>query len=340
MFGVIGKLLHRCCSAVATLVRPRLALRFSFFLGLAAFSLVGLFTALSVDAAQVTLAWDAMHDPNVTGYRVYYGGVSGEYEGFVDAGPQTTATLLNLEEGQAYHLVVVAYDAQGEESDPAPEIVFNGPQPDLAEGDEQGDGAAAEAMDGADGDVEPTDDLKRPDADQAPLDDAETAEALVSEHGSEPAGPDSPTNSQKIPQSQLSIVRVSSEPLRGDGAAETAIDGRVETFWHTEMGAKATRPPHELVIALNGDYVVSGFRYLPRQDGKTDGMVARYSFYVSEDGVHWGSLVATGTFSLNPAEQEVVFAGKLGSFVRFVAHTEVHGKPWTSVAEMNVLATR
>jgi F5/8 type C domain len=75
-----------------------------------------------------------------------------------------------------------------------------------------------------------------------------------------------------------------------------------------------------------------------RQDGKIDGMVARYSFYVSENGVNWGRAVATGTFSRDPAEKEMVFPEKQGSFVRFVAHAEGNGMPWTSMAEINVLA--
>jgi hypothetical protein len=77
---------------------------------------------------------------------------------------------------------------------------------------------------------------------------------------------------------------------------------------------------------LDGDYMVKGFRYLP------------CSFYVSEDGVNWRKVVATGTFSRDAAEKEVVFPGKQGRFVRLVAHAEANGMPWTSMAEINVLA--
>jgi hypothetical protein len=56
-----------------------------------------------------------------------------------------------------------------------------------------------------------------------------------------------------IPQSELKIVSVDSEPLVGDGAAEAAIDSRIETFWRTQMGAKAPMPLHKLVIALGGE---------------------------------------------------------------------------------------
>jgi phospholipase C len=85
---------------------------------------------------------------------------------------------------------------------------------------------------------------------------------------------------------------------------------------------------------------VIGLRYLPRQDGKTDGMVGRYRFYVSEDGKEWGQAVATGTFARDKAVQEVTFPGKEGSFVRFEALSEIHGNAWTSVAEITVLGSR
>ena len=156
------------------------------------------------------------------------------------------------------------------------------------------------------------------------------------EHDRSEAGADL----QVIPHSELRIVSVDSETLVGDGAADSAIDGRVETFWQTARGSRVSLHPHELVIALGGEYMVRGFRYLPRQDGKTDGMVGRYSFYVRQDGEEWGKAVTTGSFSRDITEQQVTFPEKAGSFVRFVAHSEVNGKPWTSVAEINILAVR
>ena len=268
-------------------------------------------------AAQVTLAWDAA--PSVTGYTVYYGSTSGEYEGSVDVGAQTTATLVDLDEGKTYFFAVVSYDDAGEESEPAPELVFGDPQEDIAGAEDHAEDAGESASDDPEA------------AELEPLEnDADRDEA------SESAQPN--TDPQVIPQTELSIVRVSSETFVGDGSANAAIDGQTDTFWHTELGAKAPRLPHALEIALGGEYVVTGFRYLPRQDGKTDGMVARYSFYVSADGVNWGKAVATGTFSRGSVETDVVFPETQGSFVRFVAHTEVNGQPWTSMAEINIFA--
>ena len=152
--------------------------------------------------------------------------------------------------------------------------------------------------------------------------------------------PEASSELHVVPHSALRIVSVDSETLVGDGAADSAIDGRVETFWQTARGARASVPPHELVIALGGEHMVSGFRYLPRQDGQTDGMVGRYSFYVSDDDKEWGSAVTTGTFARGSAEQEVTFSAKAGSFVRFVAHSEMHGHSSTSVAEITVVEVR
>ncbi len=347
MFGSLCRLILFRFSALANLVPSRLTSRLFLSLGLSALGLSCRIISTSALAAQVTLAWDASHDSNVAGYMVYYGYASGHYEGAVDVGMQTTSTLLDLEEGQAYYFTVGSYDANGEEIKLSSEIIFHGLREDLEGERDNDDGDVADEVDATDADAEPTDDVGRRAADRQHLDadDAEEHDIVnaVERHSESHLDTDSVearADPEVIPQSQLSIIRVSSEPLVGDGAAEATIDGRVETFWHTEMGEKAPSHPHELVIALGGDYVVKGFRYLPRQDGKIDGMVTRYSFYVSEDEKDWGELAATGTFSRDITEKEVVFPGKMGSFVRFVAHAEVHGRPWTSMAEISILLIR
>jgi hypothetical protein len=142
----------------------------------------------------------------------------------------------------------------------------------------------------------------------------------------------------EIPQSQMSVAFVDSEELRGeDGRAEHAIDGDPHTFWHTEWYMASPEHPHEIDIALGGTYEVWALSYLPRQDGCANGTVLRYTIYVSMDGVTWGNAVATGTLTNDAAEKALVFLGKTGQYVRFVAQSEVNGHPWTSAAEINIL---
>jgi len=67
-------------------------------------------------AAQVTLAWDPSPDPNVTGFRVFYGTSSHNYPFNNDAGKNTTFTVSNLQDGVTYYFVVTAYYSSGIES--------------------------------------------------------------------------------------------------------------------------------------------------------------------------------------------------------------------------------
>jgi hypothetical protein len=322
---------------------PRLTPPFLRLSGLSTFGLLCLLVPSSVFAAQITVAWDPVEDPSITGYRIYYGSGSSGYEGVLDVGMETTYTLTDLEEGQPYYFALVAYDADGAESELSQEVAHNGPARDSEADRNENNLPDQDEIDQAETDFVESDGEPVPEeGDEIDADEVETMPALDedSEGDRDTDRAEVTTHMEVIPQSQLRIVSVDSEPLVGAGAAESAIDGQVETFWHTEMGAKAPIHPHELVIALGEEYGVRGFRYLPRQDEKTEGMVARYSFYVSEDGKDWGKAVITGAFSRDAAEQQVTFTEKMGSFVRFVAHSEVDGKPWTSVAELKVWGVR
>jgi hypothetical protein len=143
-----------------------------------------------------------------------------------------------------------------------------------------------------------------------------------------------------IPQNNWTLHYVDSEELSGeDGAATNAFDGNTGTIWHTEWYNSDPPHPHEIQINLGASYDVSGFRYLPRQDGNANGRISQYQFYVSTSPSNWGSAVATGTFANSSSEKEVTFAAKTGQYVRLVALSEVNGNPWTSAAEINVLGT-
>jgi alpha-L-fucosidase len=56
---------------------------------------------------------------------------------------------------------------------------------------------------------------------------------------------------------------------------------------------------------------IAGFTYLPRQDGLLNGVVEKYRFETSADGVNWTTNIASGSFANiqnNPSLQEVSFA--------------------------------
>jgi hypothetical protein len=152
-----------------------------------------------------------------------------------------------------------------------------------------------------------------------------------------------------IPQSGWSLLYVDSQETScGNYGAVNSFDGNPATFWHTQYCPSSPGTPHEIQINLGATYNISGFQYLPRQDGCSNGWISQYEFYVSMDGVHWGNPVASGTFNYGTATTgcpgasvvsaiQVVFTGTSGHYVRLRALSEVNGNPYSAMADLNVL---
>jgi hypothetical protein len=140
-----------------------------------------------------------------------------------------------------------------------------------------------------------------------------------------------------LDKSGWTLQYVDSEETSGeDGHAANSFDDDIDTFWHSEWYNSTAQLPHEIQIDLDNLYDISGFSYLPRQDGNTNGMIGNYEFYVSTDGVNWGSAVASGVFGSGAALKEVTFPPVSGRYIRLVATSESNGNPWTSAAEIGV----
>lgn len=147
------------------------------------------------------------------------------------------------------------------------------------------------------------------------------------------------TGAPLIPQADWSLHYVDSQESAAGAGAVNAFDGNASTMWTTQWQTASPKPPHEIQIDLGASYAISGFRYLPRQDGQPHGGIAKWAFFVSADGKSWGTAAATGTFPKTSAEQVVTFAVKTGRYVRLQALSEVNNKPWTAVAELRVHGT-
>ena len=154
-----------------------------------------------------------------------------------------------------------------------------------------------------------------------------------------------------IPQTGWSLLSVDSQETScgyNDGAVNS-FDGNPSTFWHTEWCPIVAALPHHIQISLGASYNISGFTYLPRQDGCSHGWISQYQFYVSTDGVNWGNPVASGTFNYGTATTgcpgasvvpaiQVLFPSTSGQYIQLVGLSEISGNPYTSAAEINVLA--
>jgi len=75
-------------------------------------------------AGQVTVAWDPNPEPEVAGYKIYYGTTAGNYTSSLDAGSATSILISGLQDGATYFFSAVAYDASNNESGFSNEITY------------------------------------------------------------------------------------------------------------------------------------------------------------------------------------------------------------------------
>lgn len=146
----------------------------------------------------------------------------------------------------------------------------------------------------------------------------------------------------------LAVVDVSSEETSGEpapnGFATAAIDGDVNTYWHTEWSSGSPNYPHSIVLqpkvaTENGvTCKMSGFEYTARQ-GADNGRAEGYEIYVSKDGKTWGDPVATGEFADVLTPQVVHFDAVEGSFVKLVETSSINGKAFGGAAELRLDGT-
>lgn len=77
-----------------------------------------MFLALpALATVSIPLAWTPGVDPNITGYKIYYGLASGVYTNSVDVGNVTNATITGLSGNTTYYFAATAYNADGTLSD-------------------------------------------------------------------------------------------------------------------------------------------------------------------------------------------------------------------------------
>ncbi len=122
-----------------------------------------------------------------------------------------------------------------------------------------------------------------------------------------------------------------------NGNAKSAIDEDPKTFWHTHPMSGELAPPQSFTVDMGKEYNVSGFSYLPRQDGTRHGMTSRYIFEVSMNGKNFKK-VAEGEFGnlrANPIEQTINFDAQKARYFRFTG-TATLEKNHVSAAEIGI----
>jgi hypothetical protein len=100
-------------------------IRHLFGTSIKALTLIGCLTCIfsaNLFANSVTASWEANVEPDLKGYKLYYGSDKGNYTESIDVGNVTEKELASLTDGQLYFFAVTAYDSSGNESPKSTEV--------------------------------------------------------------------------------------------------------------------------------------------------------------------------------------------------------------------------
>jgi beta-galactosidase len=133
------------------------------------------------------------------------------------------------------------------------------------------------------------------------------------------------------------VVSYSSQQSEGGEGAKNTIDENPGSIWHTQYSPTTPKCPHEVVVDMGTSYQVGRFLYQGRQD-MTNGRVARFEFYVSDNLEDWGNPVCQGHLESSTNVQEIELASpKRGRYFRFVALSTHDGMQYVSTAELGIV---
>ena len=131
---------------------------------------------------------------------------------------------------------------------------------------------------------------------------------------------------------------VSADSQHSGNEANKAFDNDVNTIWHTEYQGSEPSCPHSIIIDLGKTYMVTGIVYTGRTD-LSNGRIKDYEVYLSNDKTKWGAPATSGQFTDTSSPQTASFKSPAeGRYLMLIAKSEVNNKPWTSVAEIDILA--
>lgn len=77
------------------------------------------------------------------------------------------------------------------------------------------------------------------------------------------------------------VIYADSEELDvANNVATNVFDLQESTFWHTNYSTSKPKHPHQLVIDLGENKIITGFSYLPRAESNKTGMIKDFKVYI------------------------------------------------------------
>ncbi|MPQ42991.1 sialidase domain-containing protein [Clostridium tarantellae] len=133
---------------------------------------------------------------------------------------------------------------------------------------------------------------------------------------------------EKIPQSELTAVATSQESR---DPASSAIDGNINTMWHTPWNGLA-KLPQSLTINLGNKRNISSIVVNPRAT-ESNGIITKYEIYAINNGKE--TLIKSGRWEQESKRNVISFENSVeADAIKITALEGVGG--WASIAEVNV----
>ena len=131
-------------------------------------------------------------------------------------------------------------------------------------------------------------------------------------------------SSAKLPiyvdRSTWKVVSVSSE--NGGEEARNAIDGDLNTIWHSRWNDPVAKHPHEIVVDMSSLLEIDKFIYQPRNS--ENGRIKDYELYFSQDGKNWGNKMK-GSFENSASAQFVTLEKPIVTrYFKLIALSEIY----------------
>lgn len=131
---------------------------------------------------------------------------------------------------------------------------------------------------------------------------------------------------------------ISSTKRYGGDRPSNILDGNPATIWHTAEAQGATNAfPHHITISFGKELTLEGFVQTAREN-LGNGTIKAYEAWVSTDNKKW-SKAAQGEFNYAGGTRvEVRFPKPVqAKFFKLVSNSELNGRPFTSVAELDMI---
>ncbi len=129
----------------------------------------------------------------------------------------------------------------------------------------------------------------------------------------------------------MAVESYSSQQDNNSQAANKAIDGNKNTFWHTKWDRSDKHP--FITLKLNKEYDISKLTYLPRQSGNYNGNITEYKIYTSLDGKSFTE-VTSGSWGNNREMKTAEFKATKAQYVKLEVVQGVGG--FASAADISL----